>query len=50
MQYMLSDKELKAIYKKMEADKEPKNKDVEKEEKVSILSPYIQKALGLVGY
>ena len=50
MQYLLSDEEIKAIYKKLEVDKEPENKDVKQDEKVAGLSEHIKRALGLVGY
>ena len=51
MQYLLSDAEIKAIYKKMERDnQDPENKDVKQNDKVPYLSQAIQKALGLIGY
>ena len=50
MQYLLSDEELKAIYKKIERVKEPENKDVKKNDKVSYLSKEVQKILGLIDY
>lgn len=50
MQYLLSDEEIKAIYKKIERVNEPENKDVKQNDKVSYLSQAVLKALGLIGY
>lgn len=50
MQYLLSDEEIQTMYKKLEAVKEPDNKDVTQSDKVPHLSQRVQKALGLVGY
>lgn len=50
MQYLLSADEIQAIYKKLEAVKEPDNKEVKQSDKTPYLSQRVQKALGLVSY
>jgi len=48
MQYLLSDDEIKEIYKKIEVVKNPNDKEDEKVP--SFLDEATKKALGLIGY
>ena len=47
MQYLLSDDEIKEIYKKLEVVKNSKDK---KDDKVPFIPLSVKKALGLIGY
>jgi hypothetical protein len=50
MQYLLSTDEIQAMYKKLEAAKEPDSKDMKQSDKTPYLSQRVQKALELVSY